>query len=65
MLGIILMFVAGLVIAVSGGYIYQKKQDSEKFINSPLNRVTMVGASYLMAFGGILLIVALFLFLQQ
>ena len=49
----------GLVISIFGGYVYQKNQNEEKFKESSLNRITVVGASYIMSFGGVLIIIAI------
>ncbi len=50
------MTIFGSAVAGLGIYIHLKRQNSEAFKTSVLNRVTIVGASYLMSFGGILLI---------
>jgi hypothetical protein len=54
------MIIVGLIIAAAGCYLYYKQTAKQKSIGNSLgNKVSTLGASYLISFGGILVVLGI------
>lgn len=60
-ISLVAMITFGAILAVGGGYMYHKRQSSEESDKTTKGKISMLGAVYVMSFGGILLIVGVYL----